>query len=104
MSIPPREDNSDDAARLARAEAELRRRTVAALRRAPIRPCCRDAREVRRLAGIDMERISGADIEALDLLAWRWRRALPPGLAPKLNPADPVVRAGGAGNGGSHDR
>ena len=92
MSIPPREADDDDALRLALVEIELMRRTIGALRRAPIRPGCADARRVRELSRIDLERISDEDRAMLRLLAWRWRRALPPGLAPNLPPHDPIVR------------
>jgi hypothetical protein len=91
MDMP--EANDDDVARMACVRADLARRTIAALRRAPIRPGTADARSVRRLAGVEAERMSEADHELLRMLAWRWRRALPPVLAPKLPPHDPVVAA-----------
>ena len=87
------EDPAEARARLALLERELRSRTIAALRRVPIRPDCADAKSIRRLAGVDLDRITIEEIELLNMLAWRRRRALPPGLAPKLPPHDPIVRA-----------
>lgn len=93
MSIPPRENNDDDAARLALAEAELARRTVAALRAVRMPAGHADVRVLRSLARCDLDRITAEQRLLLRLMAWRWRRNIPAGLAPRMNPADPIVRA-----------
>jgi len=90
--MAPPERDEDDAGRLALAQAELRRRTIQALREV-IGPRHRDAHSLRRLFGCDLERIGGEDLAAFEALAWRWRRQLPRGLAPVLPPHDPIVRA-----------
>lgn len=93
MSIPPREADNDDAGRLALVQTELARRMIAALRAAGIPPGHADARLLRQLIRLDLERIADEDRDLLRGLAWRWRRRLPPALAPKLPPHDPLVRA-----------
>lgn len=91
---PVREEcETETRARMAAAEAELARRTIAALQAAGIPAGHADARVLRGLIRADLGRLTAEQRELLRMLTWRWRRRLPPGLAPKLNPDDPIVRA-----------
>jgi hypothetical protein len=95
--MPPEPD--DDAARLAWAERGAQAAMIAALRRVRMPPRHADAAALRRRAHAELDRLSSEDRELLRLLAWRWRRQLPAHLAPKLPPADPIVRAMEAADG-----
>ena len=37
--------------------------------------------------------MTDAEARQIDLLAWRYRRALPRHMAPRLPPHDPIIRA-----------
>lgn len=82
----------DDAARLAWADTEMDRLTLAELHKV-VPEGHRDARFVRQLRHIDLQFISAEDRQLLRDLAWRWRRQLPRTIAPKLPPHDPLVKA-----------
>jgi len=94
VAEPIREEPATETvARISWADRELAGKTIAALRQVRIPPAHADARALRRLARVDLDRITAEECELVRLLSWRWRRQLPAGLAPKLNPADPIVRS-----------
>ena len=91
---PERETPSQEAARVAQAEAEARRVLIRALREVlnGTRSAQADRARLRRLLAADLARWSREDQRELDRLAWKCRRLLPRHLAPRLNPDDPIVK------------
>lgn len=94
VSEPIRPDDpAEDARRIAWAERKTQELLIAELKRAGIPPGHADAVVLRRLTHCDLDRIGAEEANLLKGLAWRWRRRLPAGLAPKLPPHDPLVKA-----------
>ena len=83
-----------DAVRIRYARVTLAGKQIAALRNLRLPPGHRDAQLLRGLIRTDMSRISPEELHVLDGLCWRWRRHGLAHLAPKLNPDDPIVKAG----------
>ena len=89
----PIRDDDDHAARVAVAQRRLVEMKIAALRAIAIPPAEPDARTLRGLVGADLDRLTAQQEYDLECLCWRWRRRISRAFAPKLNPADPLVRA-----------
>lgn len=91
----PREDDHDADRRVARAVRQARLGNLAALAMCSIPAGSRDRKDVLDLrAKLDRDRepLTQKESERITQLMWKYRRQLPRGLAPKLNPDDPVVR------------
>lgn len=91
----PREHDDDDA-RVAAAVRQAQLNTLHALANAPIGANSRERKDVLDLRAIvqaNRIRLTAKEADRIRALAWKWRRHLPRGTAPKLNPADPIVRA-----------
>jgi hypothetical protein len=92
VAEPIREDD-DDAARIAVGQRRLVEMKLAALRAIQIPPNDPDARILRGLVQSDLDRMTAQQDYDLECLCWRWRRRISRAFAPRLNPADPLVRA-----------
>jgi len=80
-----------DAARRAVAQREFCRRVIRALDAVTMLPGHPDKHRLRQLKAVDLAAITDDQMAAMNSLAWKYRRQMPPGLAPKLNPDDPIV-------------
>jgi hypothetical protein len=93
-SLPPEPDD-DDAGRVAAAVRRARLNTLNALANAPIGADSRERKDVLDLRAKlqrDRDPLTAKEEERIRQLAWKWRRHLPRGTAPKLPPQDPIVR------------
>lgn len=91
--MPP--DEGDDAPRVARAVREAQLIKLDALANAPLGAGSRDRQDVLRLRDkLHAGRVplTGKEVETIARLAWKWRRAIPHYLSPRLPPHDPIVR------------
>lgn len=97
MWKPPEPDSTaaEDAASVVAAQAEATRRVVIAVHMAMHRgkSTVEDRTKIRELRRAEPGRMTDEQLLALDRLAWKFRRALSAGLAPRMNPDDPIVRA-----------
>ncbi len=84
------DDATQDAARVAKAERQVMVATLNALRR--VRNTVQDRAILRGLVQADFDWLTAEQRAALERMAWKYRRQIPPHLAPKLNPDDPIVR------------
>jgi hypothetical protein len=97
-SLPP-EPEDDDAPRVARAVRGAQLGKLEALAMASIPAGSRDRKDVLDLRAKlerDREPLTQKEQDRIAALMWKYRRQLPRGIAPKLNPADPVVRENAA--------
>lgn len=90
--LPPEPDDDSDRERRARAEAAERRRLVDALCNVPMKGGGSDRVFIVGLRSTNLARLTKAEQERLDRLAWKHRRELSDDLRPKLPPFDPIVR------------
>lgn len=87
-SLPP-ERNDDDAARVHAARSEAIAATVNALRQVSLPPAER-ALVVVVARSMATHPLNPREMHRVMQVAWRHRRKLPPHLAPKINPDDPL--------------
>lgn len=92
FALPDLDTPEQDAARQAASQRDFLRLVVAALGQVRMLPGHPDQGRLRRLMQVDLAAITDEQIAALDRMAWRYRRQLRRGLAPKVNPDDPIVR------------
>ena len=91
----PREREEEDAPRVARAVRAAHLGNLTALANCSIAAGSRDRKDVLDLrAKLERgrEELTQKEAERIRNLMWKFRRQLPRGIAPTLNPADPVVR------------
>ena len=84
--------DAEDRLRLGVAEDHVLQRTLHALRVIPRPFYGRDAAFIRAVVGQRAEMLSDRQRAHLKRVAWRLRRYLPPAIAPRVNPDDPIVR------------
>ena len=84
--------DAEDRLRLGIIEDHVLQRTLNALRCVPRPFYGRDAAFLRGVLGQRVERLSERQRDHLKRVAWRLRRYLPPAIAPRVNPDDPIVR------------
>jgi hypothetical protein len=82
----------DDAPRVQRAIDDALRLVMRALGNVSMRAGGPDRRAVVELCDREPWQLTPAERARIDRLAWKYRRELPPHLAPKLPPFDPLVR------------
>lgn len=93
-SMPPEPDHDADR-RLARALRAAALGKLEALAMCSIPAGSRDRKDVLDLRAKlerDREPLTRKEQDRIRELMWKYRRQLPRGLAPTLNPADPIVR------------
>lgn len=93
-SLPPERDD-DATERLHRTLRQAALGKLDLLAQANIPAGSRDRQDVLRLRDklhADREPLTQKEQDRIAQLMWKHRRQLPRGLAPKLNPADPIVR------------
>lgn len=93
-SLPPEHDH-DANRRVHRTVRQAALAKLDALAGVAIRAGSRDRQDVLRLRDklhADRDPLSHREQERLAQLAYKYRRQLPRGIAPRLNPADPIVR------------
>ena len=92
-SLPP--EPEEDAPRVARAVRAALLGNLHSLAMCSIPAGSRDRKDVldiRAKLDLDREPLTHKETDRIKSLMWKYRRQLPRGLAPKLNPADPIVR------------
>lgn len=88
-------EQDDDAARLAESERALMGLTVTRLKEIGLPKGSGDARFLEQMdlrINVKRELPAKTEIERIKTLAWTHRRRMPRHMAPRLPPADPIVR------------
>lgn len=80
----------DDLDRIRQTDLSVIARRMAALRQIPLAPGGADRRFVCAIRHRSPEQLSPDECHQLATLAWKHRRTLPRGIAPAMNPNDPL--------------
>ena len=82
--------DDDDIDRITRVDLEELARRMAALRSVRLKPGSSERRFVVSVCRRPPEELTAEERHNVAQLCWQHRRSLAPGLAPRINPADPL--------------